>query len=142
MSWRCLDPECQFENEDSTVVCACCGRARRVRLVLTSSAGGTWWTMLMVEVTRSVYRHLFPGVEHQYVPRNEGEHPFSVMRANTGEWQLVANASSPICTVLNGQACTGGQGYALRAGDVITIAPPTNVAKLFAPVTVSLVPVE
>ena len=142
MSWKCQESECQFENDDdNSVVCACCGRARLSRLVLTSPAGTTWGTMVEVEVTRAVYRRLYPGVEHQYVPRSEGGHPYSIVRANTGEWQLLVNPSSPIRTVLNAEACEGGRRYGLKNGDSISIAPPTNAAKVYAPLTVSLLPV-
>ena len=97
--------------------------------------------MIDVDVTRAVYRRLYPGVEHQYVPRSEGGHPYSIVKANTGEWQLLANPSSPIRTVLNAEACEGGRRYSLKSGDRISIAPPENVAKTFAPLTVSLLPV-
>ena len=142
MSWKCQEPECQFENDDNSVVCACCGRARRSRLVLTAPSGASWRTMIDVDVTRAVYRRLYPGVEHQYVPRNEGGHPYSIVRANTGEWQLLANPSSPIHTVLNSGTCEGGRRYGLKNGDSISIAPSANVTKTFAPLTVSLLPVE
>lgn len=142
MSWKCPEPECQFENDDGSVVCACCGRARRSRLVLTASTDVSWRTMIDADVTRSVYRRLYPGVEHQYVPRNEGGHPFSVMRANTGEWQLRANPASPIRTVLNATACEGGRCYSLKSGDVVAIAPATDTTKAKAPLTVSLLPID
>ena len=142
MSWKCQEPECQFENDDNSVVCACCGRARRSRLVLTAPSGASWRTMIDVDVTRAVYRRLYPGVEHQYVPRNEGGHPYSIVRANTGEWQLLANPSSPISTVLNSGTCEGGRRYGLKNGDSISIAPSANAAKTYVPLTVSLLPVE
>ncbi len=142
MSWKCQVPECQFENDDNSVVCACCGRARRSRLVLMAPSGASWRTMIDADVTRAVYRRLYPGVEHQYVPRSEGGHPYSIVRANTGEWQLLANPSSPIRTVLNSGACEGGRRYGLKNGDNISIAPSANAAKTFAPLTVSLLPVE
>lgn len=141
MSWKCQEPECQFENDDGSVVCACCGRARRSRLALTSPSGASVRTTIDIDVTRAVYRRLYPGVEHQYVPRTEGGHPYSIARANTGEWQLVANAGSLIRTVLNSSACEGGRRYVLKDGDRISIAPPSDVTKTFAPVTVSLHPV-
>ena len=141
MSWKCGVPECQFENDDNSVVCACCGRARRSRLVLTSPSGTSWRTMIDADVTRSVYRRLYPGVEHQYVPRSEGGHPFSVVKANTGEWQLRANPASPIRTVLNADACEGGRCYGLKPGDVIAIAPATDTTKVKAPLTVSFQPI-
>lgn len=142
MSWKCKVSECQFENDDSSVVCACCGRARRSRLVLTTPSGGSWRTMIDVDVTRAVYRRLYPGVEHQYVPRNEGGHPYSIVRANTGEWQLQANPSSPVRTVLNSAACEGGRRYGLANGDCIAIAPPSDAARTFAPLTVSILPID
>ena len=143
MSWKCHVPECQFENDDdNSVVCACCGRARRSRLVLTAPSGASWRTMIDADVTRAVYRRLYPGVAHQYVPRNEGGHPYSIVRANTGEWQLLANPSSPISTVLNSGTCEGGRRYGLKNGDSISIAPSANAAKTYAPLTVSLLPVE
>ncbi len=142
MSWKCQVSECQFENDDNSVVCACCGRARRSRLVLTAPSGASWRTMIDVDVTRAVYRRLYPGVEHQYVPRNEGGHPYSIVRANTGEWQLLANPSSPISTVLNSGTCEGWRRYGLKNGDSISIAPSANAAKTYAPLTVSLIPVE
>ena len=140
MSWKC--PECQFENDDNNVVCECCGRVRRSRLELTSQSGTSWRTMIDVDVTRAVYRRLYPGVEHQYVPRNEGGHPFSIVKANTGEWQLQANPSSPIRTVLNATACEGGRCYGLKNGDCIAIAPPSDVTRTFAPLTVSLLSID
>ena len=142
MSWKCKESECQFENDDSSVICACCGRARRVRLVLTAPSGTSWHTRIDVDVTRAVYRRLYPGVEHQYVPRNEGGHPYSIIKANTGEWQLQANPSSPIRTVLNSVACEGGRRYCLANGDCIAIAPSADAAKTYAPLTVSLLPIE
>ena len=142
MSWKCQVSECQFENDDNSVFCACCGRARRSRLVLTTPSGASWRTMIDVDVTRAVYRRLYPGVEHQYVPRNEGGHPYSIVRANTGEWQLLANPSSPISTVLNSGTCEGGRRYGLKDGDIISIAPSANAAKTYAPLTVSRLPVE
>ena len=142
MSLKCQVVECQFENEDGSVVCACCGRARRSRLALTSPSGASWRTMIDVDVTRAVYRRLYPGVEHQYVPRNEGGHPFSIVKANTGEWQLFVNPSSPIRTVLNSEVCDGGCRYGLKDGDSISIAPSASAAKTYALLTVSLIPVE
>lgn len=141
MSWKCEEPECQFENEDGCVVCACCGRARRSRLALTAPSGQAWRTMIDADITRPVYRRLYPGVEHQYVPRNEGEHPYSVLKTSTGEWQLRANPASPIRTVLNAVACESGRGYGLTTGDVIAIASPANTTKTYAPLTVSLQPI-
>lgn len=141
MSWKCGVPECQFENDDNSVVCACCGRARRSRLVLTSPSGASWRTMIDADITRSVYRRLYPGVEHQYVPRTEGGHPFSVVKANTGEWQLRANPACPIRTALNADACEGGRCYGLKSGDVIAIAPATDTTKVKAPLTVSFQPI-
>lgn len=142
MSWKCQVPECQFENDDNSVVCACCGRARRSRFVLTTPSGTSWRTMIDADITRAVYRRLYPGVEHQYVPRNDGEHPYSIVRANTGEWQLLANPSSPISTVLNSETCVVGQRYGLKNGDCISIAASKNATKTYAPLVVSLLPVE
>ncbi len=142
MSWICPNPECSFENSDDVIVCPCDGTYRRTRLVLSTPEGGSWRTAITMDVTRRAYGRLYPGVEHQYVPHNEGAHPFSVVKAANGAWQLVANASCPIRTVLNTVPCEGGRAYPLKPGDEIAIAPASNPASLYAPLRVSFVPVE
>ena len=142
MSWIC--PTCQYVNADSDVRCACDGHVRRSRLELSVPEGGdgVWRTTISADVTRRAYRRLYPGTEHQYVPRNDGEHPFSVVRTASTPWTLVANGASPIRTVLDGVPCNPGQEYPLKTGDVIAIAPAGNPSRQYAPLKVELVPME
>ena len=142
MSWKCAALECQFENDDSQIVCSCCGLVRPSRLVLTAPSGAVWRTRIDTEISRAVYRHLYAGVEHQYVPRSEAGYPYSVIKSSTGAWLLKPNLRSPIRTVLNGRVCDGSSVYGLSSGDVVSIAAVNNPMQTKAPLTVSFQPLD
>ena len=78
MGWHC--PKCNFMVEDGAFQCMACGYHQETRLILTSGVGNKWRTLISAEITRRTYKRLYPDTEHQYIPRNEGEHPFSVIK--------------------------------------------------------------
>lgn len=140
MSWKCK--QCDHENEDSAVRCPACGCVRLARLVLTSDSGASWRTLIDAEITRRTYRHLYPGVEHQYIPRDEGGHPFSVCRNGANEWFIHANAMCRIGVSVNGQLCEDESMSELHNGDVICITPRGTTTHNIAPLKVSFVPID
>lgn len=138
MSWKC--DKCPYTGgDDSELECPMCGYFRRTKLVLTSSGGVNWETRIDEAVTRRTYRRLYPGEEHQYVPRNDCEYPFSVIKSERREWLLVANGASPVGTTLDGKVCTADMQYPLKAGNEICICSRANPARQIAPLKVSFV---
>lgn len=137
MSWIC--PKCNFTVADGLFRCAACNYQLETRLVLTSGEGNSWRTLISDDVTRRTYKRLYPGVEHQYIPRNEGEHPFSVVKDATNKWFLKYNGNSPVAVALNGNICEAGNEYPLNEGDSISIASRSDSSRQIAPITVSLV---
>lgn len=137
MSWIC--PKCNFTVGDGSFRCNACNYQLETRLVLTSSAGNSWRTLISDEVTRRTYKRLYPGEEHQYIPRNEGENPFSVVKDAANRWFLKYNGNSPVAVVLNGNVCEAGNEYPLNEGDSISIASRSDTSRQIAPITVSLV---
>ena len=137
MSWKC--PKCSFELGDEACQCVACGYRIKTRLVLTSNIGKNWITTVSTEVTRRSYRHIYPDVEHQYIPRNDGENPYSVILDANNCWFLKANGNSPVAVMLNGSLCESGSEYQLNNGDSIAIASRNDSSKQVAPVKVSFV---
>ena len=136
MSWICVN--CQMQSEDDSLIsCEACGFFRRTEIHLQSEPGNDWHTRIDCDVTRSVYRRLYPGIEHQYVPRNEGEHPYSLCKTTNG-WVLRINPSSKLAVKYNDDLCTEDQEYQLSAGDVILLASKEDPSRQVAPLTVML----
>lgn len=140
MTWKC--PNCGFELDDSLISCHACGYTKACRLVLTSNEGVTWRTVIEAEVTRRTYRRLYPGTEHQYVPRAEGCHPFEVSKKENNVWVLRGNASSPVGVALNDLLCNDNAEYYLNEGDIISITSRANPTARVAPLKVSFVPLD
>ena len=137
MSWKC--PKCNFLMDDAECRCKACSYQLETRLILTSSVGNTWRTLITAEITRRTYKRLYPETEHQYVPRNEGEHPFSVIKSEDNLWFLKPNANSPVAVALNGTVCGDDNEYSLNENDSISIASRKDPSKQVAPLTVSFV---
>lgn len=135
MSWTC--PNCNFVVEGDSVRCAACNYQLEMRLVLSSNVGNNWRTFITADVTRRTYKRLYPDVEHQYVPRNEGEHPYSVEKNVNNEWMLKPNGQSPVGVAINGTPCEDGYEYPLNEGDVISIASQSDNSRQVAPLKVS-----
>lgn len=137
MSWSC--PKCNFMMDDAACRCVACSYQLETRIVLTSSIGNSWRTLISAELTRRAYKRLYPEVEHQYIPRNEGEHPFSVIKSEDNRWFLKPNVNSPVAVTLNGSLCDGDKEYSLNENDSISIASRNDPSKQVAPLTVSFV---
>lgn len=140
MSWNC--PNCNFILEDSQIGCIVCNYRRAARLVLSSDVGCSWKTILSAEVNRRVYKRLYPDEEHQYIPREIGEYPFSVIKKDSNEWVLKVNENSPVTSTLNGNVCHDEMEYPLNEGDCICVASRSNSAIQVAPLKVSFALVE
>lgn len=137
MTWICQ--QCNNSHlDDESVVCDICGSYRRSQLHLRSSEAD-WHTRTDCIVSRAVYRKLYPGVEHQYIPHNEENYPFSLCRDNN-VWTLLVNIASTLAVKLNSEVCEIETAYPLRNGDVITLASKANPAKEVAPLTIFLAP--
>lgn len=140
MSWIC--PNCNFVMGDDSYCCSACNYRVDSRLVLTSATGNAWRTILGTEVTRRTYKRLYPNEEHQYIPRNEDEHPFSVEKKDDNAWVLKPNGNSPVGVALNGNVCDDDAEYALNDGDSITIASRNDSSKQIAPLKVSFAMID
>ncbi|SHN01835.1 hypothetical protein [Fibrobacter sp. UWB7] len=137
MGWHC--PKCNFMVEDGAFQCMACGYHQETRLILTSGVGNKWRTLISAEITRRTYKRLYPDTEHQYIPRNEGEHPFSVIKDAENNWFLQVNGKSPVAVTLNGNLCDPAREYLLNNGDSISIASRSDSSRQVAPLTVSFI---
>lgn len=141
MSWKC--PDCGIASlEDNSMKCEVCGYTRTSHLVLTSNGNQTWKTLIEAEVTRRTYKRLYPGEEHQYVPRNEGEYPFIVKRDSNNLWILKTNQNCAIGVTINGVFCSSSTEFPLNDGDTICLASRSDTTRQIAPLKVSFVVVE
>ena len=140
MSWQC--PNCTFVLEDTMLQCNACGYQRKTKLVLTSQEGLTWKTFIDADITRKTYKRLYSGIEHQYIPKNEGEHPFSVIKDENNLWFLDSNPDSPVGVALNGEVCDDEMSYQLKEHDTISIVSRSNPSKHVALLEVSFLLAE
>ena len=138
--WICSDINCQQPNDDDVFCCEACGEVRANRLHLKNQrTAKDWSTAGTFQIDRSVYKELF-NEEYKYLPKEYGNHPYTLCKRPDGKWCLIVNSNSMIAVALGDVICEAGTEYEISVrGSVISLVNPHNHAVKLAPVQVEIV---
>ena len=136
MPWEC--PDCHKQIADGEFECIACGYIKKLRLILTSSCGKTFSTIISFKIGRSVYKQL-GGNDYEYLSPIPGAYQFQIVYRQDFDfhWGIETSAESSLNTVLNDVVCEIGVVYPIKAGDVIKIGSKKNLSNTIAPLIVS-----